>query len=177
MLAQERADRVVRQRLDRVAIAPGHGLVGDQRVDHGFVDRPHCRLEQRGQRGVGDEVCSSHRVLARQRSGIGSREGQEDVARAVRRDAARARDAEAAAPGQAPELMGQERRIGRQDADHRARVANARRSLFQAPADRDAGDGELLGRAEVGLHEGAQGKAPATASTRREAVPEPPLKP
>ncbi len=38
VLGEQRADLVVRQGGHGEAVAPGHGLVGDQRVDHRLVD-------------------------------------------------------------------------------------------------------------------------------------------
>ena len=102
------------------------------------------------------------------------REGEEDVAREVRSRRARAREAERHAPRERLALARQQRRVGGDDRDHGAgaggrvpRRVGHRIVVGELAADGDAGDHELLRRAEVGLHEDAHANTRRSRARRR----------
>src|SRR5204863_6886535 len=72
--------------------------------------------------------------------------------RAVARDAAGAREAHCGAAGEALELVGQERRVGRDGDQDRARIAAAHEVAGDALAEILSGDAQLAPPAAVALH-------------------------
>ena len=94
------------------------------------------------------------------RDAVGGGEGDDDLARAVRGERARAADAERGALAEAHQLRRQERRVGGDDRDDRAGVALAPRrrvGRLQHLADRRAVDAQRAHHAEVRLHQDPDG--------------------
>ena len=186
----------MRQGVGRDPVAPDDGRGRDQRVD----DRLLGRLDGRVEQPVDDDVAdgpdvvgaAADRVVIVDASGrqpIAGREGDEQVAARVPAGAADAGDAETGPLGQPLALVGEERRVGRDDDDDRARAR--RRRSAAAPtwsyglgtsrrrdrlADPHAIDPQPVALAVVGLDEDADRvAADVAASMTRDAVPMPPL--
>jgi hypothetical protein len=169
------AQTVVRQGEHGAPAQPRHRARGHERVDdrllrrshRGFEERVHAVVGQHGQRGHAFAVTGVR---------VGGREGEEEVARSVAGDRARAREAERGPAGEALELMRQERRVrGHHDEDG-AHLVPGSGAFADLLSDRDARHQELMAAAVVRLHERAHRVAALRARTR-EAVPMPPLKP
>ena len=120
-----------------IAVAAGHRLGRDQRVD----DRLLGRLDRRRRTGasitssfdrpdVDDEPRVARERRLRQRP-VAGREAQEQVAARVAAGAAHPGDAEARPLGEPLALVGQQRRVGRDDDDDRARAGAAARSAVR----------------------------------------------
>jgi hypothetical protein len=82
-----------------------------------------------------------------------SREGDEDVARAVARHAAGAREAEGGAAAEPLELVREQRGVRPDHDDDRAFLLLAPRPVAELEAHRQPGDPELVAQAVVGLYE------------------------
>ena len=98
--------------------------------------------------------------------GTASRQlGEEDVARTVLSHAPHSSDAERHPLGQSPQLMRQQRAVRGHDDDDRAGRGvrfgplDLRLEIRDFAGDRNAGDGEVLARAMVGLHQNPHGVA------------------
>ena len=85
---------------------------------------------------------------------VRGRPGEGDLARAVRAVRAGAREADERAPREPPQLVGQERRVGGDEADARALAARGRLARERAP-DRPAAQHEAFREPEVREHEHA----------------------
>jgi hypothetical protein len=95
--------------VNRLGIAPvltSHVARGDHRVDDGFFRGLHRGLEQRVKLIVADNLRVTTRHTA-ERTAIGGGERHEDVARAIARIAAHARQSHARALGDAVQLVRQ----------------------------------------------------------------------
>ena len=178
----------------------------EQGVHDGGLDRLDRRLEQRGDRpvhdhpGLDDRARGIRRGAGRAQPAVAGRERDEQVARAVRRDRAHPRQPEARSLGEPLALVGQERRVRREDDDDRAaagpdaragqpgaasEAAIAASSWSHALgtsvtrdrlAHRDAVDPQQLPRRRSSPGRARPTVQPPSASgTRREAVPIPPL--
>ena len=110
--------------------------------------------------------------IGRGEPAVPRREAEREVAARVLAEAARARDPEAGPPREPLALPGEERRVGREDDDDRARSlgrARERHGLRADPlADRHAVHAQPPPRAVVRLHEGAD-RPPVRSDARRRA--------
>jgi hypothetical protein len=169
VLFEEPHERVVRKGLGVVSAFAAHVARGHHRVHDGFFGRLHGRFEQAVQVIVADELRLVQRRPGRSR-GIGRRERDEKIARAVTRIAAHARQPHARALGDALELVRQQGRVsGDHDNDRtgvamRAIAARPRKGrigvdavVAQGLADRDACDAQGVAHAVIGLHQHADG--------------------
>ena len=103
------------------------------------------------------EQVDGHDALSDTIASVRRREGAEDLAGVVTRDAAHPGQTEPDAAGDAHELAGIERDVRGDDADAAAGIAPSTRrgvgTAREAVADRRAGNAQLLSSAEVGEHE------------------------
>ena len=112
--AHDLDEPVVRQAMRGDAIAPGHRLGGDQRVDDRLLGRLDRGLDQRVERPIHEPAKPEHAVavglrLGRGHAAIAGREAQEDVARGGRAKPADPRHAERRPPGQPGALVREQR--------------------------------------------------------------------
>ena len=159
--------RRLRDRLGVVPVVALHVARGDHRVDDRLLGRLRGGLEQRIEMVVADEAGLLQRLVV-QRLGIGGRERDEDIARAVARVAAHPRQAHAGALGDALQLVRQQRRVGGDHDDDRAGVAGRRSDRCRC--GRCAGTGRPARRRCAGCRAGRSWPAPARRSCSR-AVP------
>ncbi len=117
VFAEDFAELVVRDGVGAPVVGAGHGVCGDKGVVHGFFSGLDGGQEEeidsvadKALNG-GDRRATSGRAVALIGTGVGGREGNEDVAGSVGFDCACAAKAEADAFGDAPELIGSERSI------------------------------------------------------------------
>ena len=117
VFAEDFAELVVRDGVGAPVVGAGHGVCSDKGVVHGFFSGLDGGQEEeidsvadKALNG-GDRRATSGRAVALIGTGVGGREGNEDVAGSVGFDCACAAKAEADAFGDAPELIGSERSI------------------------------------------------------------------
>ena len=171
---------VMRQFVGGKAVRAGHRLRGHEGIHDRFFGRLDRREEQRAQHVVGKHLQLRH---AAPRCGPGICRGKrdEDVARAIGGIAAHAAEPQRRALCDAPELVRQQRRVGRDHHDDRAALVRLRRpaggEVRDLLAHRHAGDAQRLADPVVRLHQRADDVPPASDLTWRDAVPMPPLKP
>src|SRR6266542_4817667 len=145
----------------RVAVAAGHGLGREQRVEDRLLGRFDHRVVERGDLGVREHP-KLHFPLARGEPPVARGEGEEEVAARMGAGAAHSPPAEASALGETITLMREERSVRRDDADDRTRLVRTLR-LRDAVADQlpdgYAVDAEAAPAAVVRLDEHADGVA------------------
>ena len=158
------AQPVVRDGVGRDAVAPDDGRRRDERVDDRLLHRLDGRVEEPvdhapadGPHVVGPDLVRIVRSTRRRQS-IAGREGDEQVAARVPAGAAGPRDPEAGSLGEPLALVGEQRSVGRDDDDDRARTWRRRQ---RPPGDPHTG----LGTSDVGI--ASPTRTPSTRSQSR----------
>ena len=110
----------MRERVRRMAVAAGHRLGSDERVDDRLLRRLDGRHEERVDKVVVEHGHRVRRFRAAMRDQlVAGREAQEELAARVATDRAGSRQAQAGSLRQPFALVRQERRVGRDDDDDR----------------------------------------------------------
>ena len=188
------SEPVVGQGVGRDPVAAGHRLGGDEGVDDRLLGRLDRRVEQRVDREVVRPIRTSTAEAADRRANEVRGSARLPVAKPRNRSPLECPPVppirampETRPLGEPLALVGQERRVGRDDDDDRAEPAAARRAVGDGPrrprayglgisrrrdrlADRDAVDAQPVAPAVVGLDEDADRPAAAT-PRRRPATP------
>ena len=152
--ARSSATRCAGKRAQHLTGVADQVAAGAERVQHGLLGGLDGRREE-----LVDDVARDGAQLAHVAGGVAleqvlRRPGDRDLARAVRGEAAQARQAQEGAARDALEVGGDERRVGRDEA--RARALARHGGLLERAARLVAADREALRPAEVREHEHAQ---------------------
>ena len=155
--------------MNRVAVAPGHRLGGEHRVQDRLLDRVDHGLVERVDSAVVQHPEPDLALVGLERA-VSGREAEPEIAARVLAHAAGARDSEAGAAGEPFALEREERRVRRDQDDDRAGAFGRPRQRHDVRpdplADGDAVHAQTRPLAVVRLHEDADHPAVLSDSRR-----------